>query len=170
MVSRVPSKHFSLNKNECKELKVSKRQTKPLKKIKFVSSAETEPGSTTAFSEEPKSSRGINTMPRVVKSKLQKVKPVIEYNKRGKPYGLAHTEMQSYIGVLARSRVPIVDKKWTEIPKDIKVQIWEAVDMAYVVGQGGKKMVLSYAGKKWKDFKSTLTRHHILSFINERRS
>ncbi|CAL9005445.1 unnamed protein product [Prunus brigantina] len=78
-------------------------------------------------------------MPRVVKTKLQKIKLVIEYNKRGKPYGPAHTEMQSYIGVLARSRVPIVDKKWTEIPKDIKEQIWEAIDMAYVVGEGGKK-------------------------------
>ncbi|CAL9012144.1 unnamed protein product [Prunus brigantina] len=95
-------------------------------------------------------------------------KLVIKYNKRGKPYGPAHTEMQSYIGVLARSRVLIVDKKWTEILKDIKEQIWEAVDMAYVVGQGGKKMVLSSAGKKWKDFKSTLTRHHILPFINEK--
>ncbi|BFG40997.1 hypothetical protein CerSpe_272710 [Prunus speciosa] len=29
-------------------------------------------------------------------------------------------------------------------------------------------MVLSSAGKKWKDFKSTLTRHHILPFINEK--
>ncbi|CAL2276863.1 unnamed protein product [Prunus armeniaca] len=85
----------------------------------------------------------------------------------GKPYGPAHTEMQSYIGVLACSRVQIVDKKWTEIPKDIKEQIWEAVDMAYVVGQGGKKMVLSSTRKKLMDFKSTLTRHHILPFINE---
>ncbi|XP_008227619.1 PREDICTED: uncharacterized protein LOC103327109 [Prunus mume] len=66
--------------------------------------------------------------------------------------------MQSYIGVLARSRVPLVDKKWAEIPKDIKEQIWEAVDMAFVVGQGGKKLVLSFAAKKWKDFKSTVTR------------
>ncbi|CAL2228595.1 unnamed protein product [Prunus armeniaca] len=136
--------------------------------MKFVSSVETEPGSTTTFSEEQKSSHGINTMPCVVKRKLQKIKPVIEYNKRGKPYGPTHTQMQSYIGVLARSRVPIVDKKWTEIPKDIKERIWEAVDMAYVVGQGGKKMVLSSAGKKWKDFKSTLTRHHVLPFINEK--
>ncbi|CAL8112424.1 unnamed protein product [Prunus armeniaca] len=73
--------------------------------MKFVSSAETELGSSTTFSEEPKSSRGMNTMPRVVKRKLQKIKLVIEYNKRGKPYGLAHIEMKSYIGVLAGSRV-----------------------------------------------------------------
>ncbi|KAI5344273.1 hypothetical protein L3X38_012150 [Prunus dulcis] len=76
--------------------------------------------------------------------------------------------MQSYIGVLARSRVPLVDKKWSEIPKDIKEQIWEAVDMAFVVGQGGKNSVLSSAAKKWKDFKSTLTRHYILPYTNDK--
>ncbi|CAL2247093.1 unnamed protein product [Prunus armeniaca] len=76
--------------------------------------------------------------------------------------------MQSYIGVLARTRVPLVDKKWTQLPKDLKEQIWEAIEMAYVVGQGGKKMVLSYAAKKWKDFKSTLTRQFILPFINDK--
>ncbi|CAL2271934.1 unnamed protein product [Prunus armeniaca] len=127
-----------------------------------------EPTSTTTISEDSKSGRGMSTMPRVVKRKLQKIKPIVEYNKRGKGCGPAHTEMQSYIGVLARSRVLLVDKKWAEIPKDIKAQIWEAVDMAFVVGQGGKTSVLSSAAKKWKDFKSTLTRHYILPYIKER--
>ncbi|CAL9006526.1 unnamed protein product [Prunus brigantina] len=40
--------------------------------------------------------------------------------------------------------------------------------MAFVVGQGGKNLVLSSAAKKWKDFKSTLTRHYILPYIKER--
>ncbi|CAL8116788.1 unnamed protein product [Prunus armeniaca] len=40
--------------------------------------------------------------------------------------------------------------------------------MAYVVGEGGKKMVLSSATKKWKDFKSTLTRQFILPFAIEK--
>ncbi|CAL8137343.1 unnamed protein product [Prunus armeniaca] len=40
--------------------------------------------------------------------------------------------------------------------------------MAFVVGQGGKTSVLSSATKKWKDFKSTLTRHYILPYIKER--
>ncbi|KAI5313104.1 hypothetical protein L3X38_042278 [Prunus dulcis] len=92
-------------------------------------------------------------MPRVVKRKLQKLRPIVEYNKRGKGIGQAHSEMQSYIGVLARSRVPLVDMKWSQIAKDIKEQIWEAVDMAFV---------------KWKDFKSTLTRHYILPYTNDR--
>ncbi|CAL2276864.1 unnamed protein product [Prunus armeniaca] len=75
--------------------------------------------------------------------------------------------MQSYIGVLACIRVSLVDKKWTQLPKDLKEQIWEAVQMGYVVGEGSKKMVLSSAAKKWKDFKSTLTRQFILPFANE---
>ncbi|CAL9029980.1 unnamed protein product [Prunus brigantina] len=49
---------------------------------------------------------------------------------------------ESYICVLACTRGPLVDKKWTQLPKDPKEQIWEAVQMAYVVGEGGKKMVL----------------------------
>lgn len=143
---------------------------KTSKKMKFVSaeSETTEPTSTTTISEDSKSGRGMSTMPRVVKRKYQKIKPIVEYNKWGKGIGQAHSEMQSYIGVLARSRVPLVDKKWAEIPNDIKEQIWEAVDMAFVVGQGGKNSVLSSAAKKWKDFKSTLTRHYILPYIKER--
>ncbi|CAL2255561.1 unnamed protein product [Prunus armeniaca] len=88
--------------------------------MKFVSSAETESAGTTTYFEDSKSGRGISTMPRVVKRKYQKIKPV------------------------------------------------DAVDMAFVVGQGGKNLVLSSAAKKWKDFKSTLTRHYILPFIKER--
>ncbi|CAL2266273.1 unnamed protein product [Prunus armeniaca] len=168
MVSQDQSKDSGSKKNGGKELGMVTPQDKPLKKMKFVSSAETEPTSTTTISEDSKSGRGMSTMPRVVKRKLQKIKQVVEYNKRGKGCGPAHTEMQSYIGVLARSRVPLVDKKWAEIPKDIKEQIWEAVDMAFVVGQGGKTSVLSSAAKKWKDFKSTLTRHYILPYIKER--
>ncbi|KAI5327465.1 hypothetical protein L3X38_026861 [Prunus dulcis] len=122
--------------------------------MKFASSsAETEPTSQTTISDDSKSGRGMSTMPRVVKRKLQKLRPIVEYNKRGKGIGQAHSEMQSYIGVLACSRVPLVDMKWSQIPKDIKEQIWEAVDMAFV---------------KWKDFKSTLTRHYILPYTNDR--
>ncbi|CAL8168413.1 unnamed protein product [Prunus armeniaca] len=168
MVSQDQSKDSGSKKNGGKEFGMVTPQGKPLKKMKFVSSAETEPTSTTTISEDSKSGRGMSTMPRVVKRKFQKIKPVVEYNKRGKGCGPAHTEMQSYIDVLARSRVPLVDKKWAEIPKDIKEQIWEAVDMAFVVSQGGKNSVLSSAAKKWKDFNSTLTRHFILPYIKER--
>ncbi|BBH02729.1 hypothetical protein Prudu_013395 [Prunus dulcis] len=147
----------------------SSKEMKSSKKMKFASSsAETEQPSQTTISDDSKTGRGMSTMPRVVKRKLQKLRPIVEYNKMGKGIGQAHIEMQSYIGVLARSRVPLVDKKWSQIPKDVKEQIWEAVDMAFVVGQGGKKSVLASAAKKWKDFKSTLTRHYILPYTNDK--
>ncbi|CAL2255629.1 unnamed protein product [Prunus armeniaca] len=101
--------------NEDKEVK-----SKTSKILRFASSAEKDPNSTTTFDVEPKSTRDINTMSRVVKRKIQKIKPIVEYNKRGRPHGKAAVEMQSYIGVLAHTRVTLVDKKWTELPKDIK--------------------------------------------------
>ncbi|BBG98929.1 hypothetical protein Prudu_008456 [Prunus dulcis] len=150
MVSQHQTKDSGSKKNGDKELGMvapqdkSSKEMKSSKKMKFASSsAETEPTSQTTISDDSKTGRGMSTMPRVVKRKLQKLRPIVEYNKRGK----------SYIGVLARSRVPLVDKKWSQIPKDIKEQIWEAVDMAFVVGQGGKNSVLASAAKKWKDFK-----------------
>ncbi|KAI5325211.1 hypothetical protein L3X38_034285 [Prunus dulcis] len=175
MVSQHQTKDSGSKKNEGKELGMvapqdkSSKEMKSSKKMKFASSsAETEPTSQTTISDDSKTGRGMSTMTRVVKRKLQKLRPIVEYNKRGKGIGQAHSEMQSYIGVLARSRVPLVDKKWSQIPKDIKEQIWEAVDMAFVVGQGGKNSVLASAAKKWKDFKSTLTRHYILPYTNDK--
>ncbi|ONI16575.1 hypothetical protein PRUPE_3G107500 [Prunus persica] len=167
------SKDSGSNKNGGKEQvppqEKSSKIMKSSKKMKFASSsADTEPTSATTISDDSKAGRGMSTMPRVVKRKLQKLRPIVEYNKRGKGIGQAHSEMQSYIGVLARSRVPLVDLKWAQIPKDIKEQIWEAVDIAFVVGQGGKNSVLASAAKKWKDFKSTLTRHYILPYTNDR--
>ncbi|KAI5338783.1 hypothetical protein L3X38_018055 [Prunus dulcis] len=78
--------------------------------MRFTSSFEKDPSSAT-FDEVTKSTRGIKTMSRVVKRKIQKIKPVVEYNKSGRAHGKVAIEMQSYIGVLARTRVPLVDKK-----------------------------------------------------------
>ncbi|KAI5343842.1 hypothetical protein L3X38_011718 [Prunus dulcis] len=140
MVSQHQTKDSGSKKNEGKELGMvapqdkSSKEMKSSKKMKFASSsAETEPTSQTTISDDSKTGRGMSTMPRVVKRKLQKLRPIVEYNKRGKGIVQAHSEMQSYIGVLARSRIPLVDKKWSQIPKDIKEQIWEAVDMAFVI-------------------------------------
>ncbi|CAL2255925.1 unnamed protein product [Prunus armeniaca] len=175
MVSKSQSKEAQGAKGQGKDIAISKAQmaesksvpSNPAKNMRFTSSSEKDPSSST-FDEVTKSTCGINTMSRVVKRKIQKIKPVVEYNKSGKPHGKVVIEMQSYIGALACTRVPLVDKKWTKLPKDLKEQIWEAVQMAYVVGEGGKKMVMSSAAKKWKDFKSTLTRQFILPFANEK--
>ncbi|KAI5351323.1 hypothetical protein L3X38_004214 [Prunus dulcis] len=101
--------------------------------MRFTSTSEKDPISTT-FDEKPISTCGINTMSRAVKRKIQKINPVVEYKKRGRPHGKAAVEMQSYISVLARTRVPFGDKQWTQLPKDMKEQIWKAGEMCYVIG------------------------------------
>ncbi|BBN68834.1 non-ATPase subunit 9 [Prunus dulcis] len=142
MVSQHQSKDSGSKKNGGKELGMAAPQEKSSKKMKFASSsAETEPTSQTTISDDSKSGRGMSTMPRVVKRKLQKLRPIVEYNKRGKGIGQAHSEMQSYIGV------------------------WHAPEFHLSRGQ---ELVLASAAKKWKDFKSTLTRHYILPYTNDR--
>ncbi|KAI5328234.1 hypothetical protein L3X38_027631 [Prunus dulcis] len=120
MVSKSQSKEAQASKVQGKDIAVSKAQmgkskyvpSNPTKKMRFPSSSEKDPSSMT-FDEVTKSTRGINTMSRVVKRKIRKIKPVVE--------------------------VPLVDKKLTQLPKDLKKQIWEAVQMTYVVGEGDKK-------------------------------
>ncbi|CAL8989774.1 unnamed protein product, partial [Prunus brigantina] len=77
MVSQDQSKDSGSKKNGGKELGMVRArswaltpQEKSSKKMKFVSSAETEPTSTTTISDDSKSGRGMSTMPRVVKRKL----------------------------------------------------------------------------------------------------
>ncbi|KAI5312679.1 hypothetical protein L3X38_041853 [Prunus dulcis] len=63
-------------------------QSNPTKKMRFASTSENDPSSAT-FDEETKSTRDINTMSSVVKRKIQKIKPVVEYNKSDRPHGKA---------------------------------------------------------------------------------
>lgn len=55
------------------------------------------------------------------------VKKEVVFNDLGQPFGDAATQMQSYIGVLARERVKITYDCWTQVPIDIKEKIWESV-------------------------------------------
>ncbi|CAL8088589.1 unnamed protein product [Prunus armeniaca] len=88
MVSKSQSKEAQATKGQGKDIVVSKAQmaeskyvpSNPTKKMRFTSSSEKDPSSAT-FDEVTKSTRGINTMSRVVKRKIQKIKPVVEYNK-----------------------------------------------------------------------------------------
>lgn len=51
--------------------------------------------------------RGAVTMHRIVRRKILGIKLPMPFNNKGEAYGDAGSEMQSYIGVLARTKVPI---------------------------------------------------------------
>ena len=66
----------------------------------------------TSSAENVKRKRGPTTMPRVVKARSHgEVKEVI-YDRRGQSLGEVNTKMQSYLGVIAKTTVPINFENW----------------------------------------------------------
>ncbi|CAL9001744.1 unnamed protein product [Prunus brigantina] len=114
-----------------------------------------------------KRKRGITSMHRIVKNKNTGKKLVVEYTPKGKPYGKVASELASYIGVLARTTVPISVESWPKVEKDLKNKIWESVEAAFVLAPKSRKMVLTSASNRWRQFKSDLTRKYIMPFKDE---
>lgn len=73
--------------------------------------------------------RGAVTMHRIVRRKMLGIKLTVSFNAKGEPYGTAATEMQSYIGVLARTKAPIWYETWKRVPKERKNKIWDCVQV-----------------------------------------
>lgn len=74
--------------------------------------------------------RGPVTMHRIVRRKILGMKLPVPFNAKGEPYGQAGAEMQSYIGVLARTKPPIWYDTWKKVPKERKTKIWDCVQVS----------------------------------------
>ncbi|KAK9904521.1 hypothetical protein M0R45_000604 [Rubus argutus] len=98
------------------------------------------------------------TMPRMTTSRILKKRLTVEFDKDGTPIGKNGDALQSYIGVLARSKIPISIESWTDkIIATEKNNIWETILTSFNLGAENKKMVLQSAGAKWREFKCRLT-------------
>ena len=73
--------------------------------------------------------RGCVTMHRIVRRKMMDVKLKVPINTKGEPLGDQGAEMQSYIGVLARTKPTIWHDTWKDVPVDTKNKIWECVQV-----------------------------------------
>ncbi|KAK9947973.1 hypothetical protein M0R45_003566 [Rubus argutus] len=110
--------------------------------------------------------RGMVTMNRITRRLLRGKKLKVVFNAKGEPIGTAAKEMQSYIGVLARSKVPISVPDWREVDPEIKQKIWECIEMSFVVPKELRKLVVTSAANKWREFKCKLTKWYILPYID----
>lgn len=54
------------------------------------------------------------TMPRMTTRRILKKRLTVEFDKNGTPIGKNGDALQSYIGVLARSKIPISIEAWTD--------------------------------------------------------
>ncbi|KAK9939472.1 hypothetical protein M0R45_016167 [Rubus argutus] len=103
-------------------------------------------------------------MPRISKRKSLRQKRTVLFNRKGTPCGKVANEMQSYIGVLARRKIPIIRPTWKQVTQEEKDKIWLRVQGPFVLGPENKKMVLTSAASKWREFKSRLTTNYIVPF------
>lgn len=76
--------------------------------------------------------RGTVTMHRILQRKIRGIKLPVPFNEKGEPYGEAGAEMQSYIGVLGRTKVAIWYDSWIRVPKERKNKIWDCVQVTLI--------------------------------------
>lgn len=75
------------------------------------------------------STRGITQMHHVIVKKALGRKVQVQYNTHGVTVGQARQTLASYIGVKARTTVPIIEESWPKVDKDLKKKIWEDVEV-----------------------------------------
>lgn len=115
-VSPKSVKRKSISENLQKELTKKRKRVKPV----------TTPNNTEGIK---LLKRGCVTMHRIVRRKIMGIKLTVSFNAKGEPFGDECTEMQSYIGVLARSKPPIWHDTWKDVPKETKTKIWDCVQV-----------------------------------------
>ncbi|XP_050370270.1 uncharacterized protein LOC126788239 isoform X2 [Argentina anserina] len=114
-----------------------------------------------------KRKRGKPSMERIANRALKGKKLVVEFNPKGVPFGKVAGEMQSYIGVIARTTVPINIESWPKVDKDLKNDVWKSIEMAFVLAPRHRKMILASASNKWRQFKSELTTKYVMPYKDQ---
>ncbi|KAK9901816.1 hypothetical protein M0R45_001949 [Rubus argutus] len=113
--------------------------------------------------------RGPTLMSDIIHGRSKGARMEVIYNKRGQLIGLGGKWLATFIGVMARSTVPITYDTWTNVPLSLKEMIWSMVQKSFIVDKRSKKDVYCSAGRKWKSFKSTLTTKYVLKYKDKRR-
>ncbi|KAF9592089.1 hypothetical protein IFM89_011927 [Coptis chinensis] len=89
----------------------------------------------------------------------------VQYNEDGQRIGEGGKDLASYSGLLAESRISIVDyENWHVVGDEVRDLLW---DSQIQLDEGDKKGVVSDIGEKWKEFKSRLTRYYITPYKDQ---
>ncbi|KAG6481183.1 hypothetical protein ZIOFF_057778 [Zingiber officinale] len=104
-----------------------------------------------------KKTRGPTSMCRLIAAARWGKKSTIEYDDIGRPvYNENGKALQSFIGSVVRSMVPINIKSWPTVPKNMKQKVWEEISNVFDLAPQSEAAVMSSAGQKWRDFKNKL--------------
>lgn len=68
--------------------------------------------------------RGPTLMSDIIHGRSKGARMEVTYNKKGQPIGLGGKRLATFIGVMARTTVPITYDTWKDVPLSLKEIIW----------------------------------------------
>ncbi|KAL6349880.1 hypothetical protein AAG906_001767 [Vitis piasezkii] len=75
-----------------------------------------------------KKNRGTTRKSMIIRNRNRGIKLVIKYNADGIYVGESYVHLTSYLGVLARTMVPIRYNTWRDVPEQLKDKLWDSIE------------------------------------------
>nr|XP_017237833.1 PREDICTED: uncharacterized protein LOC108210888 [Daucus carota subsp. sativus] len=113
--------------------------------------------------------RSVCAMHKVVIKKARGENFKVRFNQVGLPVGDGRHKLQSYLGMLARTTVPIDIPSWPKVDPKLKEKLWNDLQDTFEVTPESQKRILQSAGAKWRNFKAKLTAEHVLPYIGQKK-
>ena len=67
----------------------------------------------------------------IIRNRNRGIKLVIKYNADGIYVEKSFVHLTSYLGVLARTMVPIKYNTWRDVPEQLKDKLWDSIEVTF---------------------------------------
>ncbi|RVX18427.1 hypothetical protein CK203_006309 [Vitis vinifera] len=103
----------------------------------------------------------------IIKNRSKGVKLVIKYNPDGIYVGQAFVHLTSFLGVLARTMVPIRYNSWRDVPIQVKNNLWDTIEASFTLDSKSRRNCMLTMGKCFRSFKNMLTVKYVIPFKDQ---